>query len=187
MRVVRLTRCWSLMLGLVLCGSLHMRGENPSPGIQKSCQQFVRGFYNWYAPKAQAGGSVAASDLALKQRRALFSAELVRALREDSEAQASAHETIVGLDFDPFIHAQDTADRYATGKITIKGNTCWAEVYGIQSGKKGVTPDITPELLNKNGRWIFVNFHYPNASRPEFENLLDLLKSLRNWRRKHSD
>lgn len=172
---------WSLFFFLMICGSLHAQEKSP-PSIQQSCRDFVQGFYTWYTRH-----EVHWSD-SIKQRRSAFDPELFRLLKEDAEAQDKVTGEIVGLSFDPILASQDPANRYVVGAITRKGDSYWAEVYSIRSGKKNKKPDVVAEAKLKNGRWVFVNFHYDNDPRyPENENLLSVLKLLRADREKKTE
>jgi hypothetical protein len=146
--------------------------------LQKSCRDFVQGFYDWYVPKALKV-NVRPADLVLKYKSSAFSPELLRALREDSEAQARSPEKLVSLDFDPFLNTQDPSQRYVVGSITLKGDRYWAEVYSVTLGRKSAMPAVVAELTLKNGQWMFVNFHYGKSERSADENLVSTLKALR--------
>jgi len=164
-----------------------LRAQTPAPQIRtKSCHDFVQGFYDWYVHETfrtlKDGEGADAYGQVLKNRGAAFSPGLLRALREDQEAQAKVSGEIVGLDFDPFLASQDPSKHFVVGKITFKGNQCFADVHGTSYGTNG--EHVLPELTRKNGRWVFVNFHYPDFS-PD-ENLIDLLKMLKADREKSS-
>jgi hypothetical protein len=60
----------------------------------------------------------------------------VKGLKEDLAASKKSPGEIVGLDFDPFLNAQDIAERYLVGKITPKGDHYWVEVFGVWGGRK---------------------------------------------------
>lgn len=172
------TACWSLFFLLAISCPL-AQGTSPQD-VQKSCRDFVQGFYDWYVPKALRETKVPASDLAVEYKGSVFSPELLQALREDSDVRAKAAAgQIVSLDFDPFLYSQDPSERYVAGGITVKGDRYWVEVYSVSSGKKSPKPVVVPELTLKAGRWIFVNFHYGNSKDSGFENLVSLLKNLR--------
>jgi hypothetical protein len=143
---------------------------------EQSCRHFVQEFYDWYLPMAQADNQGPAWNLALKYGGDAFSPELSARIQEDSDAQSKADE-IVGLDFDPFLNSQDPSEQFLVESITRKGDTCSAEVRGIQAGQREET--VLPEIMFKDGRWIFVDFHYDNNS-----SLLEILKQLREDRRK---
>jgi hypothetical protein len=149
----------------------------------QSCRDFVQRFYEWYVPKAldiQGGSS---SNLALRYKSREFSPELARQLKEDSEAQARNSAEIVGLDFDPFLASQDPSEHFVVTSISQKNGSYLVEVYGTSEGQR--REHVVPELVRKNGRWIFVNFHYPDVEREYGKNgdLLTILKNLREDRR----
>jgi hypothetical protein len=143
----------------------------------------VLSFYDWYGTKVFATPRGWLEPI-LQDRPTLFTPEFLHALREYHEAPTDAQAAIDNLDFDPFLNAQDNAENYEVGSISRKGNTYWVEVYGVWSGKKGRKPDVVPELIFKNGRWFFANFHYPNATSSDHENLLSILRIIRDAREK---
>lgn len=183
MKVFKETLFWSLFLILALVSPLSAQEDN-AQNVQK-CRSFVQGFYDWYVPKALRDTDVPASDLAIRIKSSSFSSELLRALREDSQAQAKARGEIVGLDFDPFLNTQDPGKRYAVGNITPKGDRYWVEVFRMSAGRKGAKPEVVPEVMLKDGRCIFVNFHYGKSKRSEDENLISTLKALEANRLKY--
>jgi hypothetical protein len=148
---------------------------------RRSCGSFVQTFYDWYLPRAQKEDFI---QRALEHRKSSFSPELIRAVQEDYAAAARVPDEIVGLDFDPFLNTQDPAHRYVTGRVDLKQQRCWVAVYGIQNGRRSANRDVTPELTMSNGRWKFVNFHYPEPSCSKCDNLLSLLDRLRREREK---
>jgi hypothetical protein len=154
----------------------------------KSVRKFVQEFYEWYVPKAP-DLCTNSLELALKHRSYVFSIELFKALKEDSDAQARARE-IVGLDFDPFLDTQDPCDRYELRGITRKGNTYLVEVFGVYpvrpSDRPDEMPDVIAEVARRNGHWVFTNFLYPPVAKqfPDSSNLLAILKLLREDRRR---
>jgi hypothetical protein len=126
---------------------------------QVSAQAFVQAFYDWYVPLTQKGEGVPGSERVFKERLASFSPRLVKAIREDSAAQAKVSDEIVGLDGDAFLMCQDFADKYVVGDMTRKGASCFVKVYGIWDGVRNTKPDVVAELLFQKGHWIFVNFY----------------------------
>jgi len=83
------------------------------------------------------------------------------------------------LDFDPILNTQDPADRYVVRSVMRRGGHYWANVYGVWSrpvSGQEKQPQVVAELNFKNGRWVFVNFHYPNSTNPDNENLLSMLR-----------
>ena len=176
--------CPSLLFLLAVASSIPAQSKSaPSPAQspqdpERSCRTFVQGFYTWYVPKH------GVEDV-LKYRRSALSPELYTALKEDLAASAKNPDEVEGLDFDPFLNAQDTAERYVIGKVTAKGATFWVDIYGIWSGKKSDKPDVVAEVACKEGKCLFVNFHYGKTESPENENLLSVLKALKKERAKH--
>ena len=179
MRTTKVAVCLFLFLAPQL---LLAQGVN-SGSAEDSCRRFVQGFYDWYVPKALKESDTPALDLALKVKSSAFDARLLQALREDSAARAKVADEIVGLDFDPFLNTQDLGQRYVVGKVTRKGDGCRADVHVVVSGKRSAKPDVVPELVLKQGRWLFVNFHYPESKDSKDENLLSILDVLRKDRK----
>ena len=177
-RLCRVTLCWPLLLAFAC--SLNAQ-EMTRQQLSDSAKHFAQEFYSWYVRTAQNEHAAPAWDFALKHRSSAFSPELLRALKEDSAAQANSPGEIVGLDFDPFLASQDPEDRYEVGKVTQKGKSYWVEVYGVRSGKRIEPAAVLAELLRRNGHWTFVNFHYPG---PYGNDLLSILKLLREDRQK---
>src|SRR5262249_22139615 len=184
MRMTKKEMCRSLLFLLAAASSIPAQSksaQSPAPGPQddeRSSRTLVQGFYTWYVPKH------GVEDV-LKYRRSALSPELYSALKEDLVASAKNPDDVVGLDFDPFLNAQDVAERYVIGKVTAKGATFWVDIYGIWSGKKSNKPDVAAEVACKEGKCLFVNFHYGRTELPEYENLLSVLKALKKEREKH--
>jgi hypothetical protein len=105
-------------------------------------------------------------------------------LKEDHAASARAKGDIVGLDFDPYIGGNaGPIGRYVVRGITQKAGHYLAKVYT----RPGVKPVVAAEVAFKNGRWLFVNFHYyiyEKDKPPALFDLLTILKELREQRRK---
>ncbi len=153
----------------------------PRQNPDHSCKEFVQEFYNWYAAINLRNTRGRTWEIALKRKPQVFSHKLFEQITEDSKAQEKADGDIVGLDFDPFLACQDCRERYTVDKVTSKDAKCRAEVYGVSSGKKSKDPDVMPELRMENGHWVFVDFLYPNPSRPEFRSLSSQLEYLRKF------
>jgi hypothetical protein len=159
------------------------KGEKPveSPEqVEKSCRAFVQDFYDGYLRELKKESTP--PDLTLKYRPAALARDLLRQLREDHAAQAKNRDEIVGLDFDPYLNAQDIADRYVLGAVRRQGTTYRVEVFGVWEGRKSAKPDVEPELAYQGGRWTFVNFHYGRGQASGSDNLLSILRQLRKER-----
>ncbi len=168
-----------LALGMLwsMAASLSVyRQSDHSKELQESCRSFVQDFYDWYVPKSLETRPQPLQ-LALKHKRSAFSAELVREI-EISEAKDRS-EGEAWLDFDPVLNSQDPADRYVVRTIRLQGKHYWAEIHPVVSGKESEKPAVVAELKFSNGRWFFMDFHYPNSNNPDSESLLRILRRLR--------
>lgn len=170
-------RSLSLFFFVYLALAFSASGQKkPKQNTSNSCREFVVEFYSWYLANHNQGR---AGDLALNDRPYLFSPAIVKALREDNEAQEKAGSDLVSLDGDPFVGADGFAERYIVEKITTKQGRCWAEVHAVWDGKEDEASDIIPELEVGNGKWRFRNFYFPSAANPKGWDLLGVLKVLR--------
>jgi Protein of unknown function (DUF3828) len=150
-----------------------------------SCRNFVQQFYDWYLSGAKPKGYMSKYDYALKYKSAIFTPVLRQKLIADEQASAKSPAEIVGLDFDPFLNAQDDPGQLVAKKATMKGANCFVEVFRTSNdAKEGNKPDVMPELTQKDGHWVFVNFHYPPNAAGD-NDLLDILKGLAADRAKH--
>lgn len=136
---------------------------------QKCPREFVEGFYRWYIPKTH-DEKEDGVDIVLKDRVSDFSPQIIRLLNEDRAAQHACAD-LVGLDFDPFLASQDPDDRYEVGRITQKGETFLAEIFGVRDNYRREKPDLVAEFTEVGTHWFFVNFHYPHGY-----DLLSILK-----------
>jgi hypothetical protein len=130
----------------------------------------VRDFYDWYVPRARTG-TLNSEDAALNARRDAFSPQLLKYLAElDGEQKRNRD---AGLDFDWILNSQDPGDPgdsdYLVRSAKMEGHFCRVNVSRQPDGK---SERISPKLRFGSGRWLFVNFHYPNAPRTQSENLL---------------
>lgn len=169
-----------LSQGLVHPAIQPLDQQAPESEDEKSCHKAVQTFYSWYfdeLDKSDKGVKVDAQASVLRIKPSLLSSELEQLLEEDQKAEASNPGYVVGLDFDPFLNAQDWDGRYQVTSVSVVAGTCKAAVSGRDAGKSRDL--VMPELKKDNGRWIFVNFHYPDITNPTDENLISELKSLR--------
>jgi hypothetical protein len=171
----------TLLCCILLCGSCFLQAQNNLPNSEQSCLHFTQAFYNWYITQVfkgfKANTGKGARHAALNYEGNPFSRELTRALIE-SDAEAKADGDPV-LDFDPILNTQDPADRYVVRTVTRKNGRFWAGVYGVWSrpvSDQGKGPQVVAEVTLTGSRWEFVNFHYPNHTSPDNENLLRILR-----------
>ncbi len=136
-------------------------------------EAFTRSFYDWYLQK----GKDRTMESVLLDKKAVLSPTLYKMLNEDREAQAKSPGEIVGLDFDPFLNAQDVAQKYEVGKAVLKDKNYWVDLHGLWNGKKGREPDLQAEV-ECSASCVFVNFHYGRD-----RNLISVLKALKKDRK----
>jgi hypothetical protein len=150
----------------------------------KSCLEFVHGFYDWYFDRIneEKGRATAGPNsyevLTLKPQ--VLAPELRQMLKEDVEATSKNRDEIVGLDFDPFINAQDWEGKYWVNSVNVKDGTCRASVWGMDADKK--RDIVHPQLKITNGNWIFVDFFYPETTGRADASLMGILTDLRDER-----
>lgn len=176
LKISKIAICCSLFF-MLPCSAVPQQKVNGSD-IRKSLHEFVQDFYDWYVPKALSDHPGPAWDFALKYRKWVFSPELFRALKEDSDAQAKATD-LVGLDFDPFLNSQDPCEHYETGGSNQVGNEYRVRIYPSCSGQKSEVPTVIAELVRNDRQWVFVNFLYPDRMSND---LMSNLKGLRDDR-----
>lgn len=164
MRTSIKTICLSLNVLLASASALHAQ-EKSRQEMQTSCRNFAQRFYDWYVPKLNAGGTYVT---ALKYKSSVFSPELLRLLKAANEHDSKTND--IYLDFDPIIGGQDWPKRIVAGKAVVRGDRCRVD---------------KAELIFKEERWFFVNFHYGKDPKfPMNESLLSVLKyQFRNQRK----
>jgi hypothetical protein len=170
----------SLLAVLALACSLPIAGQKQS--AINSCGHAAQSFYDWYVPllASNTPASAHSTEIALRQQRYPFSSQLRSLLAADAKASARQPSEIVGLDFDPFTNSQDPGDPpgdpYVIGKIQLANNSCLVEMHDVSEGVPGASIAVTAELERRNGRWTFINFHYPEP--PPQDNLKSILRTL---------
>lgn len=100
----------------------------------------------------------------IDQRSRVLGDTLLRALRMDREEQSKAVGEIVGLDFDPFLAAQDPCTSYVAGESGESGRFYHVSVFGVCGGKRHSQPDVVAEVARRDSSWVFVDFSYPGAN-----------------------
>lgn len=144
----------------------------------QSAHDFVQGFYDWYVQLIQKNNDGWHKGDALNNKKWPMSEEIVSALNADMDAQEKSPNEIVGIDFDPFLAAQDTCFPYKAGKVTQKGSRYEVEVFGSHcSDPHPEWPTVIAEIEKRGESWTFVNFIYPGDSET------DLLKELQDLKK----
>jgi hypothetical protein len=184
MMILKCKALGCLVFAIVVCSMA--LGARAEVSQEQSGRNFVQEFYSWYNKPAAKPGQERTPKEALKLRSDAFDAELRNRLKEDFDAQAKVTGEIVGLDMDPFLDTNsDPYERYVTGKVTPKAGAFLVDIYGMNAGKKTAKPVVTPEVKYQGRHWQFVNFHYSKSKFPENDNLLSVLKALRQSREKY--
>ena len=179
----------ALSLGL-LCTASGAQAAEPIPTQDTQAQSakvFVQGFYDWYTGEMQKNEEGPVPD-PLKSKRWPFSTAIVAALRADEEAQAKSPDDVVGIDFDPYLNAQDTCFPYKTGKVTANGNQYRVEVFDSNcSDPHPEIPTVIAVVEKSGASWRFVNFIYPGEPGQADSDLLSTLKALKEEREHPED
>jgi hypothetical protein len=128
-------------------------------------EAFVTAFYRAHFAHKQR------FDLTVKRERAKFAPELLALLDEDAKRSAANPDEIVGLDFDPFINAQEEATRFKLSGTTREGADAIVAVslyFGSEA--RPVRVRLTPS----GASWRISNFVYDEGD------LVSILKELRS-------
>src|SRR5262245_26070391 len=101
-----------------------------------SVRSFVQHFYDWYAPVVHKRSDAPAWFRVLTLRDSVLTTELILAIRADSLAKEQAPPgELFGLNFDPFIAAQDQCARYEVTQIREKGSNYGVTVHPVCNSK----------------------------------------------------
>lgn len=180
----------STALSLLCAIALTAHAAGPAPAkadvqaqqnTSQSAQAFVQGFYDWYSEQMQKHDDRWSYDSALRNERWPFSEKFVGAFTAYLNAPSNSPDEVGGLDFDPFLNAQDLCFPYKAGKVTKAGNRYQVEVLDSNcNDPHPESPILIAELERRNGAWVFTNFIYPEAK----TDLLTLLKGFKEEREK---
>lgn len=148
-------------------------------GVPIFCQQtdrreevkrFVEDFYKWYVPLTQKDSIGDAFYLAIEKKPESFDPEFVSLLKREIEFQRSNPGEIPVVNYDPFLLIQDIPDTFLIDSIDLS-NGIYRIVVSAKIGGESVKT-VTPKVINKNGKWIFSDFCFPNG-----DSLFEILKS----------
>jgi hypothetical protein len=157
------------------CAQPGAAGGPPAPAAamrdDAEAARFAQDFYDWYGAYSRRATGAAWDSVEVRKPGVLDDA-LVAALRADAEARAEREGEIVGLDFDPFLNAQDPCERYEARGVERAGETYRVAMYGTCADAAGPTPDVVVELVRAGPAWRILNFHYPEGK----ADLLDVLR-----------
>lgn len=175
-----MSRRLALLLLMCFTWSSQLAAQSRPPEDNESCKRFTQTFYNWYVSKVFGSFDHKGTDPlleALDYEGHPFSSELVQGIRKVRAEEKKSHEAV--LDFDPILNTQDPAEHYLVREVTERNGHFLAEIYGVWDrppADLGKGPQVVAEMTNKQGRWIFNNFHYPGSPYPQSENLVSILK-----------
>lgn len=127
----------------------------------QSAKDFVQQFYDWYTPFTNNADSKEDVGAVLRDKKDAFDPALATAFAAYLAAQAQSDGEDVGLDYDPFVNAQDTCGKqqmFQTGAATQTGGTATVQVYAICDGKKEDKPRVLVSLSSRDGQWKFADF-----------------------------
>ncbi|MGE5624758.1 MAG: hypothetical protein ACM3ZT_04340 [Bacillota bacterium] len=185
-------RTWA---GLLMLGAAASVTAAPAPSHATAAQaqkteseavhDFVQGFYDWYVGLAQKESNQEPPyEAALKSTRWPMSQEIVAALNADMAAQAKTPDDVVGIDFDPFLNAQDECFPYKAGKVTQTGSRYQVTVIDSHcSDPHPEWPTVIAVVEERKGTWTFVNFLYPGDTQGAAQtDLLTVLQDLKKER-----
>lgn len=167
---------FSFFVGLFLTMTCPVPAQNSPANSKGSCRSSVQTFYDWYV----AARTTEDRDwhVALEKKESVFSKDLAQSLRESDHESKTLGDPV--LDFDPILGTQDMGNRYTVSSVAIKHDHCLAKVWGTWPRPvpdKGKEPNVEPELIFENGRWLFANFHYPGSDKSPRLDLLNILQS----------
>lgn len=172
----------AVLLLVCVAGAARVSAQNGAGGAgEASCRQFTQAFYNWYVQKvAESDHGVKADPLleALEYKGHPFASELAGKIRAVTAKQKKLYKVL--LDFDPILNTNVPAKQYVVRRVTQKNGHYRAEIYALGDAAHPQPydgPQVIVEMSYSQGRWVFVNFHYPGSPYPESENLLSIL----NW------
>ncbi|MFN8012262.1 MAG: hypothetical protein U0P81_12905 [Holophagaceae bacterium] len=168
------------LLFLTVCLVLPAAAQPAKPPAEAdAARKAAQAFYDWYAPMAMKSSKEPAFERALRERSAALSEDLAKALAADAAAQRAVPDDIVGLDWDPFLNAQDSYPRYQTGTVTAKEGAFLVAMHGVVSGKRIGEAVFVVEMVPKGGRYLLANVRGAKGG-----DLMTSLRQLAEERRK---
>lgn len=155
-----------------LCFAARLHAQSATGVAADSVRQVVQRFYDWYVPAS------ADDQIVMKAARngpLPFDPTLVHWLRVDSTAQARAVGEIDGMDWDPYLNAQDFCDTYTVRSVRARRAVFLVEVVGHGGCAAHRTADVVVEIGRQQGRWTALEFRDPGRHN---EGLIPVLKRL---------
>jgi hypothetical protein len=180
-----------LFIGCIIMLSMIMFSNANAQSSEKdkaSAKIFVQQFYDWYVVLYNTPvkkNALPKTEAAIKKHLGFFESRLSNSLIHEAWTQARAKGEIVGLDFDPFLAAQDIGLSYVAGDVKKIGNKFQVDIHsGLASKSKQLIPTgkvtVIAEVEKSDGVWNFTNFYYPEGQK--MSNLMKMLANLRKQR-----
>jgi len=183
-----MSACIRYTLALLLLAGSAVSAAPPAQGDAKSrAQTFARSFYDWYTEAGQERNV----EVVLLLKKDVLTPELYEALKADAEVTSKAEGELVGLDFDPFLNAQEAAYAYELGEVVEQAGDFRIPIYGHwgDQARPQKHHDLTAQVRCAADGCRFVNFHYPKSKLLLDRDLASVLKALAKQRaiqlRKH--
>jgi len=144
--------------------------EAPMTGVQRDAMRYVEGFLERYLGQFDEAVEHPEGWNPLTALRDDLSPALMRALQVDREASAANDEEMVGLDFDPFINAQDVCERMESRAAAQQDTSMYVAVYDGCDWGLPLVPDVIYVLQRRGNRWIIADIRYAGG-----QSLLEVL------------
>ncbi len=139
-------------------------------GAQRAAMTYVEGFLRRYLGQFDESREHPDGWNPLTAIRDDLSAELMAALQADREASVANDEEIVGLDFDPFINAQDVCEGFEARAAAARDTTMDVAVYNTCDWGHPLVPDVIYVLQRRGDRWVIADLRYGGG-----QSLLEIL------------
>lgn len=139
--------------------ALAQRASAPS-AVEQDAMRFTQDFLRRYLGQFEESPERAANWNPLDGIREDLSPGLLAALAADRDASIANDDEIVGLDFDPFINAQDVCEAYEARAAVARDTTTDVGVYNTCDWGHPLIPDVIYQLQRHGDRWMVVDLRY---------------------------
>lgn len=154
----------------LLCCAFGLASEAAAQQPLPEARRYVEGFLRRYLGQFDESVEHPGNWNPLTALRADLSPTLMAALQADRDASAANDEEIVGLDFDPFINAQDVCEGYEARAAVVRDTTVDVAVYNTCDWGHPLVPDVIYQLQRRGDRFVIVDLRYAGG-----QSLLEVL------------
>jgi len=188
---MKMNRRYFLKGYIIILSMIMFSNVNAQSNDKEDARAFVQKFYDWYIVLSEhpinKKNPTTSDVVAVNQHAEYFDGQLRKGLIDDHIAQSKVKGEIVGLDFDPFLAAQDNGFDYQAGNIKQVGNNFFIDIHCAAKGnsKKAILASqiaVIAEVTKIGTSWKFTNFIYPVDGRKD--NLMQILTNLQKEREK---